>query len=107
MMYYFLYFDNLGRIHRKKFNDVAEAVRWRMLWCSDYAYVCFDNARKKLKQGLDIDVDTKEKAQELYENLISEAMDKCSVLSDKEFQSYVVSMKKQLQQRNEKADVDG
>ncbi len=105
MIYYFLYIDNLGRIHRKRFTDVALAVRHRKLWCTNYAFLMFETTRHNLEKNLDVKVDTVQKAEELFDNLMADAMRKSSVKSADEFNQYIERTKKSFEQLNQKNDV--
>lgn len=101
MIYYFLYLDDNGRTHKKKFEDVSSAVCYRKAWCSNYAHLRFKLTRNKLEQSLDVKVDTKEKAEELFDNLVGDAMRISSVLSETEFNRYLQTTRKTFQQLND------
>lgn len=101
MIYYFLYLDNNGNVHRKKFNDVALAVRYRKLWCANYAMLRFESTKNKLEQSLDVKVDSVRKAEELFDNLVADAMRLSSVKSDVEFRAYLDQSRKSFERLND------
>lgn len=101
MIYYFLYLDNNGNIHRKKFNDVAQAVRYRKLWCANNATLKFEMTKRQLEQSLDVKVDTVQKAEELFDNLVADAMRLSSVKSDVEFRAYLDQSRKSFERLND------
>jgi hypothetical protein len=92
---------NDGKIHRKKFNDVAHAVRYRKLWCANYATLKFDTVKKNLEQSLDVKVDTARKAEELFDNIVADAMRMSTVKSDVEFRAYLDQSRKSFERLND------
>lgn len=106
MNYYFIYLDDAGRVHKKRFDNVASAVRWRKSWCANSAQLRFDMAKNKLEKSLDVKVDTKEKAEELFDNLVADAMHYSAVLSETEFQRYQQTTRRNFEKLNGFVDVD-
>lgn len=89
MKYFFVYMADDGKLHRKSFPDVASAVKWRKMWCNNYASLRFDLVRKDMEKGLDVKVDTIQKAEELFENLVSDAMARSALKSEEELRLFL------------------
>lgn len=101
MIYYFIYMHEDGHFHKKKFNDVVQAAKWRKSWCSNYAQLKFDFVRRRLESSLDVKVDTKEKAEELFDNLVAEAMSMSTVKSEAEFKAVLAKQRSDFLSLNE------
>lgn len=97
MKYYFVYLNEEdGKMHRKSFDDICKAVHWRMTWCNNYASLRFQMTRTKLEKSLDVKVDTIQKAEELFDNLVADARERSRIMTEQEMKVYLHDIAQRL-----------